>query len=201
MIEEKIIRRTTALCETKLNAVNLFRGINEHALSTINYYMGLLPYEPKKFENLDKKVRGVLAKFQITRRASNMERLYLKRNRMGRGLVNLVDKAELMILNLYRKMNSQPNTKDLIVQEKHMASHLGLIEEFIKNKYGLVDDEVSLQNIRKIQEEKKIEAIKSKTMHSILFTDDDNVFDQKFSTLWLTKGNILGKQEEMMAKL
>ena len=98
-------------------------------------------------------------------------------------------------------MNSQPNTKDLIVQEKHMASHLGLLEEFIKNKYGLVDDEVSLQNIRKIQEEKKIEAIRSKTMHSILFTDDDNVFDQKFSTLWLTKGNISGKQEGMMAKL
>ena len=106
--------------------MNLFIGINEHALSTINYYIGLLPYEP----NLDKKVRGVLAKFQITQRASNMERLYLKRNRMGKGLVNLVDKAELMIPNLYRKMNSQPNTKDLIVQEKHMASHLGLIEEF-----------------------------------------------------------------------
>ena len=92
-----------------------------------------------------------------------------------------------MIPNLYRKMNSQPNTKDLIVQEKHMASHLGLIEEFIKNKYGLVDDEVSIQNIRKIQEEKKIEAIRSKTMHSILFTDDHNVLIRNFPHYGLPK--------------
>src|SRR5699024_12782052 len=57
IIAERVTERTAKLCQTKLNSVNLFKGINEFASSTVNYYIGLLPYEPKEFEEMDKQVR------------------------------------------------------------------------------------------------------------------------------------------------
>ena len=52
VIISKAIERTRMLCQKKLNAVNLFRGINEFALSTLNYYKSLLPFEPKEYEKV-----------------------------------------------------------------------------------------------------------------------------------------------------
>ena len=52
ILKQKILMRIEALCTTKLNARNLFRGINEFAISTINYYIGILNYEPEEFEQL-----------------------------------------------------------------------------------------------------------------------------------------------------
>lgn len=60
IIEEKIERRVGKLCQSKLNAKNLFAAINEYALSTTNYYIGLLPYEQSEFEEIDRKVRRIL---------------------------------------------------------------------------------------------------------------------------------------------
>jgi len=60
-IKDKIVSRTEALCKTKLNAKNLVRAINEFAILTINYYIGIINYEPSEFEQLDKMIRQVLA--------------------------------------------------------------------------------------------------------------------------------------------
>ena len=55
LLANKLLERTKKLCQTKLNAVNLFRGINEYALSTLNYYVGLLPYEQKDLKSWTRK--------------------------------------------------------------------------------------------------------------------------------------------------
>lgn len=41
-VRNEIIKRVQRLCETKLNAKNLFKAINEHAVSVINYHIGVL---------------------------------------------------------------------------------------------------------------------------------------------------------------
>ena len=74
--------RIEALCTTKLNARNLFRGINEFAISTINYYIGILNYEPEEFEQLDKQIRQILAKHNVIIKASNIQRLYISRDEL-----------------------------------------------------------------------------------------------------------------------
>ena len=89
------------MCQTRLNAVNLFKGINKFALSILNYYIGLLPYEPKEFDDLDKNVRRIQNENNVTRHASNVDLLYLKRDRLGRGLTCLVEKAEVMLLKMH----------------------------------------------------------------------------------------------------
>jgi hypothetical protein len=201
LLEDRIKDRTTKLCQTKLNAVNLFRGINEYALSTVNYYIGLLPYEPKELEEIDKDVRRILAAFKVTRQAANMDRLYLKRDRLGRGLACQEEKSEVMLLKLHEFLSKNPETTSLVEQERREGTHLGLIREYLKVKYMLNDDEINAKEIQDKQEQKRLGKIKAKRMHGLLFADEDNVFDRKSSSLWLTKGNISSQQEGMYCKL
>uniref|UniRef100_A0A6P6YDL4 Uncharacterized protein LOC113797228 n=1 Tax=Dermatophagoides pteronyssinus TaxID=6956 RepID=A0A6P6YDL4_DERPT len=98
LIEEKIIERTEKLCQTKLNAKNLMHAINEYAISTINYYVGLLNYEMYEFDGIDQKIRNILQKHGVIRNASNIDRLYLARDELGRGLCNISEKAEIMMM-------------------------------------------------------------------------------------------------------
>jgi hypothetical protein len=52
-VKTEIIKRTERICMTKMNGKNMFRAINEHALSVINYHIGLLKLEPADFQYLD----------------------------------------------------------------------------------------------------------------------------------------------------
>ncbi|XP_040066760.1 uncharacterized protein LOC120840341 [Ixodes scapularis] len=97
IVTKMATERTRMLCKTKLNAANLFRGINEFALSTLNYCIGLLPFKPKEYETIDKEVRKILSEYKVTRNAANMDRLNLKRDQLGRGLACDDEKAKLML--------------------------------------------------------------------------------------------------------
>ena len=59
-IKSEMIRRTRKLCETKLYAKNLFKAINEHAISLINYHIGVLKLAPKDYADIDDEIRQVL---------------------------------------------------------------------------------------------------------------------------------------------
>ena len=57
------------------------------------------------------------------------------------------------------------------------------------------------KNIRAKHHEHRLEKIKQKKMHKLLFEDEDEVIDLKTSTKWLTKGNISAQHEGMITKL
>jgi len=201
MISDQIKVRATKLCQTKLNAVNLFRGINEFALSTMNYYVGLLPYEPKEFDDIDKMVRRVLSDHKVTRNALNMDRLYLKRSNLGRGLSSAVEKSEVMLLKLYDFLANNPKARELVDFETREASHLGLIQGYLREKYKLNENEINEKVIKLKHVELRLERMKEKRMHSLLFVDEDNQIDRVNSSMWLMKGNITPQQEGMYCKL
>ncbi|KAK1347890.1 hypothetical protein LUQ84_002860 [Hamiltosporidium tvaerminnensis] len=75
-VQSKLISRVERLCHTRLNAKNLFSAINQHAISLINYHIGVLRLEPADFSKLDDAVRAVLVKNKIHLRPGCKERLY-----------------------------------------------------------------------------------------------------------------------------
>ena len=97
-IRDEIIKGTKRLCETNLNSKNLFKGINEHAISVINYHIGILKLEPKEFKSLDDEIRKVLMDYKIHLQPADKERLYLPRMQLGRGLCNVEHKSEYVLL-------------------------------------------------------------------------------------------------------
>jgi hypothetical protein len=75
-VRDEIINRTKRLCESKLNSKNLFKGINEHAISVINYHVGALKLEPSEYSKLDDNIRKVLMDYKIYLHPANKKMLF-----------------------------------------------------------------------------------------------------------------------------
>ncbi|OTF71712.1 hypothetical protein BLA29_002093, partial [Euroglyphus maynei] len=201
IIIEKIIDRTRKLCESKLNGRNLFHAINEFALSTINYYIGIINFEPDEYERLDVKIRKILLEYGVIRNASNVDRLYLPRNELGRGLGNVAEKSELMLFNLYEYLQNSEKYKAIIESEKRQATHLGMIKEFVRRTYEIPEDSVNYETIINKQRQRRMGRINEKSLHKLLFENENGHIDVRQSSMWLSKGNVSPQEEEMLCKL
>ncbi|KAI4293414.1 hypothetical protein PAPHI01_2688 [Pancytospora philotis] len=99
-VKTEIRDRVTRLCQTRLNAKHLVKAINEHAISLINYYVGLLRLEPSDYAEVDFEVRQVLSAYGVHKQPACLERLYLPRTELGRGIHSVQFKSEHMLMQL-----------------------------------------------------------------------------------------------------
>ena len=76
-IKNELYARVNRLCQTKLNGKNLVKGVNEHAINLVNYYVGLLKLEPENYRTLDNDIRQILNKYGIHMQPGCLEKLYL----------------------------------------------------------------------------------------------------------------------------
>ena len=168
-IKAEMIKRTEALCATKLNAKNLFKAINEHAISVINYHVGVLKLEPDDFVKIDKEIRKVLISNKIHLQPSCKERLYLPRELLGRGLQSIEHKSECMLHQLNETLEASKlvslRRAAILKVEKDCKSHLYLINGFLKAKYPLTDEKVTLKALHKMQINLLYSDINSKALH------------------------------------
>ncbi|XP_029654738.1 uncharacterized protein LOC115228247 [Octopus sinensis] len=192
--------RIEKLSETKLNSVNLFKAVNEHALSLCNYYIGLIDLEPCEFEEIDKLVRKILMNLNVHMKPACKERLYLPRNMFGRGLISITFKAEKMLLDfktsLERRKFTSLRSAGILWAEQQRKSHMATITEFLRIKYE--SSQHIEQTLKSLQIECLLSAIKKKTLHSKLFESLNNeTFDIQTSSKWIVKENISPKSEAM----
>ncbi|KAF9761630.1 hypothetical protein NGRA_2507 [Nosema granulosis] len=78
----------------------MIKAINEYSLSLINFYIGVMDLEPEIYKKINDEVRQTLVHNGIHLQPSCKERLYLQRNELGRGLVNVEHRSELMLVKL-----------------------------------------------------------------------------------------------------
>ncbi|TBU20298.1 reverse transcriptase [Hamiltosporidium tvaerminnensis] len=173
-VQTKLIARVERLCRTRLNARNLFQAINQHAISLINYHIGVLRLEPGDFSKLDDAVRAVLVKNKIHLRPGCKERLYLPRTELGRGLHSVEFKSEHMLLQLL----------DILEKSKETSTRRAAILKVTKNKL----DEAQLANLYNEIEKRKI--------HSKLYNARNNeLVSVNDSSRWLKKGSVRPRDE------
>ena len=153
-VQSKLISRVERLCHTRLNAKNLFSAINQHAISLINYHIGVLRLEPADFSKLDDAVRAVLVKNKIHLRPGCKERLYLPRTELGRGLHSVELRSEHMLLQLLDCLEKSKEISTrraaILKVENNNKTHLALIKGFLKVKYRLVE-EVTKKSLEEAQ--------------------------------------------------
>ncbi|KAK6090309.1 hypothetical protein P3W45_000666 [Vairimorpha bombi] len=107
----KLLPKTEEILkEMILNGRNLIAAINQHTISLINYYIGILNIEPNKYEEFDERVRLILIKHPVHQQHACKERLYLPRKALGRGLVNIELKSERMLLKLFNIIENSKET-------------------------------------------------------------------------------------------
>ena len=198
-VRNEIINRTKRLCETNLNAKNLFKAINEHAISVINYHIGVLKLEPSEFSKIDDEIRKVLMDYKIHLQPANKERLYLPRAQLGRGLCNIEHKSEHMLLELNKSLERSSNESlrraAILKVEKDSSTHLALINSYLIAKYKMTEL-LTPKSLCEAQLKSLIVDIKNKECHERLFrVCDHELTDVKESASWLTKGNIKPRDE------
>nr|XP_027199818.1 uncharacterized protein LOC113793939 [Dermatophagoides pteronyssinus] len=202
MIRNKIMDRVIKLADTKLSARNLFKAINEFAISTINYYIGIIEFEPEEIKNIDSDIRKILVDKKISRKAANVDRLYLPRKQLGRGLFNIEERSETMLVSLHEYLSTRSDLTPVLDSEKENVTHLATINQYIQQKYCLEPNaQISTVDLIKLQSEKRINKIKEKTLHGVLFENEEEVIDIAGSTIWLTKGMISPQEEGMLTKV
>ena len=191
--------RTEALCNTRLNGKNLISAINEHAISLINYYTGLLKLEPNDFSQIDFKIRQILNKHGYYLQPACLERLYLPRSELGRRLKSIEFKSEQMLWQLFNSLNNSSSTSTrraaILKVEKYSKSHFYNIVEFLKIKYNL-QSVIDLKSLETAQKSILYSEIAKKTKHEKLFRIRSNeLISIKKSSTWLKHGNIQPKDE------
>ncbi|KAF7682912.1 hypothetical protein TCON_1880 [Astathelohania contejeani] len=100
-VRRELLARLNRLCESNLNSKNLFKAINKHAISFVNYHIGLQHLGPVDFLKLDHEIRQTLIKHKVHLKPGCKERLYLFQTEMRRCLHSVVMKSEYMLLQLY----------------------------------------------------------------------------------------------------
>jgi len=88
---------------SKLYARNLMTAINVWAVSVVRYSAGVIDWTKQELLQIDVKTRKIPAMHGIFHKRGNVDRLYLKRNEGGRGLMSVVDcvRAEEQNLGKY----------------------------------------------------------------------------------------------------
>ena len=111
-IENSILNKTTKILKTNINGHNLPKAINQFDISSINYYIGLLEYEAEDIKIINKKIRNLLYNNNIHYKLSAPERLYLKREDLGRGIHSINEKSERMLLTFYNSISGRKHTEE-----------------------------------------------------------------------------------------
>ncbi|XP_029657725.1 uncharacterized protein LOC115231995 [Octopus sinensis] len=207
IILEEVIMRIERLENTKLNGVNLFKAINEHALSLYNYYIGLVDIEPFEFEMVDDTIRSKLTEYRIHLRPANKQRLYLPRKNFGRGLRSISFLSESMLLGLLldlkRRSGACKRSFSILHAEMLEKTHLATIEEYLKHKYSL-EDSLLLEKklLSDAQNKRLLDQTFSKSLYSILYKNskEDFVKVEDFSH-WLARGNDSPRSEGLFCLL
>jgi hypothetical protein len=194
-IEEAVYKRIRNLCNTKLNAKNLFRAINEFAISKINYYIGVVEFKCKDMVSMDQTIRSILRRYRVHLQPANPERLYIKREKLGRGLDSVELRYERILLKMYKKLKDQAsycNRRYAILEvEKSNSTQLALIEEYLKIKYDINNEQdITDKYLAEIQEKALMNKIKNKELHKkFMEATENSQIDEKMSSTWLKKGN------------
>ncbi|KAF7679734.1 hypothetical protein TCON_2468 [Astathelohania contejeani] len=108
-VRRELLAKVNRLCNSYLNLKNLFKAINEHAISLVNYHVGLQHLEPADFLKFDHEIRQTLIKHKVHLKPGCKEKLYFPRTEMGRGLHSVEMKSEYMLLQLLDTLKKYKN--------------------------------------------------------------------------------------------
>ena len=101
-------RRLRLILKSKLNGMNKIQAINTWAVVLLRYGAGIINWKVDELKQMDRTTRKILRMYGAPHPKSDIDRLYLKRNHGGRGLISIETsvRSEENNLGLYA---SEPN--------------------------------------------------------------------------------------------
>ena len=82
-------RRLRLILKPNLNGKNKVTAINTWAVALFRYGAGILQWKESKSKNVDRKSRKAMTMYGALNPKSDVDRLYIKRKEVGRGLMSV----------------------------------------------------------------------------------------------------------------
>lgn len=143
----------------------MFKAINEHALSSLNYQIGVLKLEANGFKEIDESIRQVLMNHKIHLQPGCKERLYFPREYLGRGLLTIEHKSETILLQLSENLTAREGISKrratIMKVEKDNKTHLSVIQKFLEIRYE-IEGTITQEKLKEAQFNTLISEINSK---------------------------------------
>ena len=86
-VKKEYLRRAKAIMKSKLHGRNKIMAMNKWAVSLMRYGTGIVKWNVAKLDEMDRKTRKIMAMNNEFHPKSDIDRLYVKRSRVGRGLI------------------------------------------------------------------------------------------------------------------
>ena len=213
-VKEEISKRTKMLVNTELNDKNLIMAINMKAIPVAAYAMNICKFTVGELKELDQIIKRQLrGKCMLGRQASD-ERLYLKREKGGRGLKSMRDvykETRLRVACYMAKSNNRwikaawkreaIKEENAIVMESIMTmEEVGIRLQFEGQSIRIDDEKIDEERewkatwrkvkstLHKATESKRIENYKTKEQQSQFYQEQEDECH-----LWL-KQNLSGRK-------
>ena len=167
-------RRIKLILKSNLNSRNAISAMNIWAVAVMRYGAGIVKWTKEELEKLDRQTRKIMMMNGALHPKSDVDRLYVARQRGGRGLQSVLEtvQSEENSLRWYVK-NSQEQLLKAVHKQQEMNTDIIKPSEY---KYQ-----------RKKEREVKWH---EKVLHGQFFRDTDGIVDRKKSWLWLKNGDL-----------
>ena len=99
-VTKEYFRRIRKILKSKLNAGNTITAINSRAVSLIRYGAGILDWTKDEMRAMDRKTRKLLTIYRTLHPQADIDRLYMKRENGGRGMISIEDCIDMEVANL-----------------------------------------------------------------------------------------------------
>ena len=85
-VKTEYLKRVRKVLETKLNGLNIIKGINTWAVTLLRYSAAFIDWNCTELTQLDRRTRKLMTMHNALHPKSNVDRLYIPRKEGGRGL-------------------------------------------------------------------------------------------------------------------
>ena len=178
-VQSEYFRRVRKILESKLNGGNLVKGINTWAVSLIRYSASFLDWRTDDMKMMDRKTRKLMTMHKALHPRSNVDRVYLPRNRGGRGLMNIEDIILLEKAGLIDYVKS--SNESLLVAARSVTAFENLDRrDTIKKR--LIDN--------------RIEQVRQKQLHGQYLRQTEEVSSNEWE--WLKDGSLKRETESLI---
>ena len=121
-IKKEYYRRIRMITKSGLNAINRMEAINTLATPVVTYSFNVVDSKTEEIRKLDRKTRKLLTMERMHHPRAVVDRIYLPRNKGGRGLIQLEIAYKTATVGLDAYLNAAKNDPPLVIAKQHEKS-------------------------------------------------------------------------------
>ena len=137
-IKKEYYRRIRTITKSELNAIKRMETINTLATLVVTFSFNIVDWKMEEIRKLDRKTRKILTMERMHYPRADVDRMYLPRNKGGRGLIQLEIAYKTATIDPDAYLNTAKNDPLLVIAKKH---------EKAKTKYSVASQATVLDQL------------------------------------------------------